>query len=96
MLLFLSTYYHRLPHALTRFTIDTVCSEDATLLLDHFLLTEALLGEEAELGLHVPNLEHQILQPMELVAVRLTVEVVPDVLDFALRVLAEHLDQVLG
>ena len=52
-------------------TVNAVRAEDTGLLLDHALATEAFFNKETESSLHVANLANQVVELVEVVAVRL-------------------------
>lgn len=84
--------YFGLRHIRPVQTVDTVRAEHTSLLFEYALAPKALLDEEAEAILHIPNLANQIVKLVEVVAVRFGMKVVPNVLDLALRVHLEKFD----
>ena len=62
-------------------TIDAVCSEHSYLLLHYLFLSESFPYKESKFGENIFKLRHQLIDLVKSVAVRLSVEVVPDMLD---------------
>lgn len=74
-------------------TVDAICSENATLLLDDFLLAKSFLDKEPEFRLNVLYLHHKVIDFMEIITMGFAVKIIPNMLQIFLWVLLQHLNQ---